>query len=234
MAEVARTRQIPPGRLRSATGGRGNRRDWRLWAAAAAAAVIIAVGAGVAGFSISNQRVDSARSQAAAAQARQEQISTIMSAPDARLKIVTMQASGSQVTLVISDRLNEGVAVLSHMPALHPDQAYQLWVIHGSTPVPAGVLCGRTMNGTEVFTDVAGAGGVRHQPRTCRRRVQPADTTRGVIPDLTPRGTDVAGAPQGTGHFRIRPATSEAPACGEHESASVHGHARTAVPVKRT
>ncbi len=158
MAEVARTRQIPPGRLRTSTGRRGNRRDWRVWVGAAAAAVIIAVGAGIGGYSISNQRVDSARSEAAAAQARQAEISTIMSAPDARLKIVTMAASGSQVTLVISDHLNEGVAVLSHMPALHPDQAYQLWVIHGTKPVPAGVLAAGAINGTKIFTDVAGAG----------------------------------------------------------------------------
>jgi hypothetical protein len=119
--------------------------------------VIIAVGAGIAGFSISDQRVDTARAQASAAQARQAQISQIMSASDARLKIVTMPASGSQVTLVLSDKLNEGVAVLSHMPSLHPDQAYQLWVIHGSMPVPAGVLAAGSINGTQIFTDVAGA-----------------------------------------------------------------------------
>ena len=166
LAEVARTRQIPPGRLRtSLPAERGNRRGWRVWAAAAAAAVVIAVGAGVAGLrhlestGRHRSRTGVNRSHAAsAAEARQAQISRIMSASDARLKIVTMAASGSQVTLVISDRLNEGVAVLSHMPSLHPDQAYQLWVIHGATPVPAGVLAAGAINGTQVFTDVAGAG----------------------------------------------------------------------------
>ena len=165
LAEVARTRQVPLGRGAAGSTGSKSRRGWRGWVTAVAAAVVIAVGAGAIGYAIANHQVGNDRARVTAAQATDAEISAIVSAPDARVKIATMDG-GSQVTVLVSDKLNKGVAVLSHMPALKPDQSYQLWVIHGATPVSAGVMAGGATNGTAIFTDVAGAGefGVSLEP----------------------------------------------------------------------
>jgi anti-sigma-K factor RskA len=64
---------------------------------------------------------------------------------------------GGQVTIVMSPSRNQGVVVLAGAPAPGPDQAYQLWMIEGSTPVSAGVLLAGHSSGMKLVSGVVGA-----------------------------------------------------------------------------
>jgi anti-sigma-K factor RskA len=156
LAAAAQTRQVPPQVRPSRTGSATSRRGWRGWMAAAAAAVVIAITAGAVGFAISNQRVRTEQSRAAAAEAQNARMTRIVSAPDARSHIERLPAGG-QVTVIVSPSLNEGVAVLADMPALGAGQFYELWLIHGDKPVPAGTMDPGTVTGTAFLTGVSGA-----------------------------------------------------------------------------
>lgn len=166
MAEVARTRQISPGRREKDTPlDAVRRRGWRGWTAAAAAAAIIATGAGAIGYSISDQRVRGNQSAITAAQQETARISAVLSAPDARMHVERL-AEGGTVTVIVAPSLNQGVATLSNMPVLSTNESYELWLIHGDKPVPAGVMAASVTTGTAFLTDVRGATafGVSQEP----------------------------------------------------------------------
>ncbi|HEY2792370.1 MAG TPA: anti-sigma factor, partial [Micromonosporaceae bacterium] len=71
---------------------------------------------------------------------------------------VTTMPGGSAVSVIVSPSLNEGVAILSNMPKVRSDQAYQLWLVHGVTPVSAGVMAAGANNGAQILTNIRGAG----------------------------------------------------------------------------
>ncbi len=156
LASVAQTRQLPPGRDRDARETTKRSRGWRGWAAAAAAAVVVAAGGGVAGYEISNSRVRDAQRAATAAEAQNAQINGVLTASDAQVHTDRLPAGG-QVTVVVSAKLNEGVAVLSDMPPLSNDHVYQLWLMYGQRAKSVGVMNPDVLAGTQLFADVDGA-----------------------------------------------------------------------------
>ncbi|OLE28741.1 MAG: hypothetical protein AUG44_06585 [Actinobacteria bacterium 13_1_20CM_3_71_11] len=149
LAQVARTRQAGAGRP---AGGRGPEVRWRRWTAAAVAAGIIAVGAGAATFAVENQRVRDARSHAAQAQ----QVADVLDAPDAVVR--TQDVAGGRVTVVVSNAMDKGVALVHALPDPGGGNTYQLWLIKGDRPQNVGVLAAGTGDGVRVFGDVRGAG----------------------------------------------------------------------------
>ena len=156
MAAVAQTRQLPPGRDPEAREAMKRSRGWRGWVAAAAAAVVLAAGGGVAGYAISNSRVRDAQRAASAAEARNAQINAVLTASDARVHTDRLTAGG-QVTVVVSAKLNEGVAVLADLPPLSNDRVYQLWLLYGRQAKSVGVMNPHVLAGTQLFGGVDGA-----------------------------------------------------------------------------
>jgi anti-sigma-K factor RskA len=160
MAEVARTRQVGPGRPAAESGAPAATARWRRWTAAAVAAGIIAVGAAAATFVIQDQRVRDAQHQAADAQ----EVAAILAAPDALVRV--QPVAGGRVTVVVSESLNKGAALLNGLSNPGSSNAYQLWLIKGDQPDSLGTLAAGTGSGTKVFGDVHGAGafGVSREP----------------------------------------------------------------------
>jgi anti-sigma factor RsiW len=156
LAGISRTPQV----RRTRAVARPGEARWRRWTAAAVAAGIIALGAAAATFAVEEQRVRDTRAQAAQA----EQVAAILGAPDAVVR--TTDAAGGRVTVVVSDSLDKGVAVLHGLTDPGAAHAYQLWLIRGGHPDSAGVLAAGTGDGTEVFAGVRGADtfGVTREP----------------------------------------------------------------------
>ncbi len=153
LTRIGHTRQAGPGPSESP--GRAAAVRWRRWTAAAVAAAIIAVGAGTATFAIQQHRVNDARRQAAQASA----IAAVLAAPDATPRTAPA-AGGGRVTVVISNSLDRGVALLSGMNAPGAGRAYQIWLLHDGGQVSAGVLAAGADHGTRLLVGVRGATGV--------------------------------------------------------------------------
>jgi anti-sigma-K factor RskA len=151
LAEAARTRQVPPGRVAE----RSRSKAWRRWAVGVAAAVIAAAGGGV-GYAIADQHTRSAQAQIAAQTKQEAAISAIVAAPDAK---TTYQAvpGGGRVRVVVSPSLNRGVALVSDMPSAPSGKTYQLWLFHGVNAADAGVMPAGSTGGTVILEDVRGA-----------------------------------------------------------------------------
>jgi len=99
--------------------------------AAAAVAAVVAVALGLWGLSVSSDLDDS---QAALAQA--QAAAAVLASPDARA-VALEQGDG---TLVVSG--TDAVLVLSSMAAAPAGKTYEVWVLDGQTPVPAGLFDG--------------------------------------------------------------------------------------------
>ncbi|MGW5718316.1 anti-sigma factor [Amycolatopsis sp. NPDC003865] len=132
LADVARTRQLPPkvpgpraadGEPRPDAGrkpGRGKGFQLRVALFGAAAAAVVAVGIGVAGVSAPPAPVDS-----------------VLSAPDAS----AIQGTGEgHATLVVSRSRNQAVLLASDLPALDAGHVYQVWLIRAGEAHSAGIL----------------------------------------------------------------------------------------------
>jgi len=152
LARVSRTRQVSPGG-RPGRSGHADRTRWRRWTAAAAAAGILAVGAGAATYAVQEGRV---RDERTAAREQAARIEAVLSAPDVRLRAET-PTQGGRVTLVISDALDTGVAVLTGMPDPGSGKSYQLWTIVDDQPKSAGVLPAGAAEGTKLVTGLRDA-----------------------------------------------------------------------------
>lgn len=124
MAEVARTRQVPPGGVRPEV--RAPRRSWPLaLAAAAAVAVVVALGALVLQ---ADHRAD-----------RAERLAAIVAAPDARSVEMAAGDAGS-LRLVVSESHGGTVLVSDDMAAPPTGKAYELWFQVDGEMEPAGVF----------------------------------------------------------------------------------------------
>jgi len=99
--------------------------------AAAAVAAVVAVALGLWGLSVSSDLDDS---QAALAQA--QAAAAVLASPDAR-DVALEEGDG---TLVVSG--TDAVLVLSSMAAAPAGKTYEVWVLDGQTPVPAGLFDG--------------------------------------------------------------------------------------------
>ncbi|MEH1123646.1 anti-sigma factor [Micromonospora sp. CPCC 206061] len=153
LAEVRRTRQVPPGQPdREATPAL---RRWRRRTAAAVAAGIIAAAAGTASFVAQEQRVRDQRATAAAARAEAARIEAVLGAPDARLRTGTL-SSGGRVTMVLSDSRDEGVVVLAGVAPPGPGKTYQLWAIDAGGPESMGVVDSGAADATQIVSGVRG------------------------------------------------------------------------------
>jgi anti-sigma-K factor RskA len=150
LAQVRRTRQMPPGR-----GGHSSPaapRRWPRLMAVAAAAVLLAAGTGVGAYGVQEQRLRNERAATAAAKAREQQIKDVLAAPDVRLRSNTPLKGGpGRVTVVVSERLNAGYAVLDGLADPGPGKAYQLWMIEGDEKKSAGLLLPRATTATELI-----------------------------------------------------------------------------------
>ncbi|BCJ34194.1 hypothetical protein Athai_16970 [Actinocatenispora thailandica] len=152
LAEVRHTRQEPPAARDRRPVGRPR---WR-WAGAAAAAVVLVLAAVLGTYAVQQGRIDDARRTAAAAQARQRRIDSILSAPDAALVPATLPG-GARGRLVLSRRRDLAVVSLAGLPALSGRRTYQLWLVVAGTPRDAGVLPVGAAAASRVLTGVRAA-----------------------------------------------------------------------------
>ncbi|MDP9797503.1 hypothetical protein J2S43_006015 [Catenuloplanes nepalensis] len=148
MARVAVTRQVTPVRRAPA-----RRASWGRRVLAVAAAVALTAGAGAAVFAYQDQRVREQAVIAEAARAETARIQAVLTAPDARLRTADVDGGG-QVTVVVSESRDEGVVLLADGVPPEPGKAYQLWLITGADPAPAGVMPAGAGSGTRFVSSV--------------------------------------------------------------------------------
>ena len=153
LAEIGRTRQLPPGetsRPRAAVS------RWRRITAGAAAAAVLAVGAGTATWAVQEQRVRDKGTVAAAAQQRQARIEAVLAAGDLVVRTAPM-IGGGKVTVAYSAAQNSSVVALRADSAPATDRSFQLWTIRGAgAPVSAGVIPAGEQSAIELVNGIAG------------------------------------------------------------------------------
>ncbi|MDT7802297.1 MAG: hypothetical protein QOI78_5730 [Actinomycetota bacterium] len=129
LAEVTRTRQLPPRVTAAVAPGRA--RTWQVRAAlfGAAAAAVVAVVFGVH-TAASDRQLD-------AAQQEQASLNSVLTAPDAS----TLKGSGlAGATLVVSRDQGKAVLLASGFPALDGAHAYQVWFTGADGTRSAGLM----------------------------------------------------------------------------------------------
>jgi hypothetical protein len=142
LARVRQTRQEPPGR--PARPARAPVSQWRRRTALAVAAGVLAAGAGAVAVVVQEGRVRDERSVAEAARAQVARMESVLTAPDALLRSGA-GPGGGRVTVVSSAGRDVAVVVLDDLPALGPDEVYQLWLIKGAVAEsPAALAVGVT------------------------------------------------------------------------------------------
>jgi len=135
MAEVARTRQIPPvvsPPQTTATPRDRMPRPWgrRLALAAAACLAVFAVGLGTVTYQVYRD--------AQRAQQLTDRIAAVLTSPDART--ATVSSDGSTATVVVSRHRSEIVFLARGLPGAPDRRTYQLWMIGPAGPKSAGLL----------------------------------------------------------------------------------------------
>lgn len=132
------------------------RSSWGTRVALAAAAVmaVVSVGLGSAVVDL-NQRLD-------AVEGTNEQVATLLAAPDAHTSEAGLP-DGGVITALISPGHGAAIAVADGLPELSEDQMYALWAIVDDLPVPIGEV----VNGQPLSVQVAGFDllGVTVEPR---------------------------------------------------------------------
>ncbi len=129
LAEVARTRQLPP--TVTDLGARRSARAWYAQPATAAAAVLLVVATGLGALAVAERNnADEARQLAA-------RVAAVAADPD-RAEETLALAGGGTGTVIAA----HGLAVFQgrDLPALPEGRAYQLWRIRGQESTSAGVL----------------------------------------------------------------------------------------------
>jgi anti-sigma-K factor RskA len=155
MAEIARTSQVH--NVRPARAARGD--PVRLWRrrslAAVAAAIVAAAGLGTV-WTVEERRLGDAREQAALLRTQQDRIDAVLAAGDVRLHAATV-AAGGRVTVAVSPSRNDGVVIMSDLPAPPSGKTYQLWLLQGTSPTSAGVMAAGARSGTALISSLSGA-----------------------------------------------------------------------------
>jgi anti-sigma-K factor RskA len=136
LAEIDQTRQVGPvarGPARDELAARRARPRWQTTVLAPAAAIvaILAVGLSVLVADLSD-RIEELETANA-------QVVEVLSAQDA--ETITVEAEdGSFARVVVAASRGEAVFVADGMPALSPEETYELWLIGDEGPVPAGLF----------------------------------------------------------------------------------------------
>ncbi|MGN9910618.1 anti-sigma factor [Phytohabitans sp. LJ34] len=158
LAEIRQTRQVPPGHAdrpaRAASPAAGGLRR-RSLAVAAAAAVVLAAGTGTVSYVAQEQRVQDERATAEALRAEAARVEAVLAASDAQLRSAPV-TGGGQITMVLSESLDEGVVMLSGARAPGADRAYQLWFIAAGTTASRGVLPAGEGGATKLIDKIRG------------------------------------------------------------------------------
>ncbi|MEA5357899.1 anti-sigma factor [Amycolatopsis sp., V23-08] len=129
LAEVTRTRQLPPRVTAAVAPGRARTWQVRVALLGAAAAAVVAVVFGVH-TAASDRQLD-------AAQQEQASLNSVLTAPDAS----TLKGSGlAGATLVVSRGQGKAVLLASGFPALDQGHAYQVWFTGADGTRSAGLM----------------------------------------------------------------------------------------------
>jgi anti-sigma-K factor RskA len=128
LAEVARTRQLPPAAAPVVPRPAQQPPRWRRLVVAAAAVVVAAAGVGTAVYAVQDQRVRDVRAVAEAARRSESRLREILGAPDLVVRGQQMRGVTGRVTVAESRSQNAGVIVLA-ADAAPAGKVYQLWQI---------------------------------------------------------------------------------------------------------
>ncbi|MFE6225933.1 anti-sigma factor domain-containing protein [Streptomyces sp. NPDC057854] len=132
-------RQLPP-RLNSAHVTRSLAERLRRKALLLGLAASLVAAASFAGLAVwQHQEVRQAQEQTQRAQQNLETISGILAAPDSRT-VHGRAANGALTTVVTSTRQNKAVFTATGLPEPAAGRTYQLWLQHGGTMRPAGLI----------------------------------------------------------------------------------------------
>lgn len=173
LAEVAATRQVTAGKVERPVPGDAVAR-WRRWTAASVAAGVVALGGIAAVWTVEQGRVDDLRQQAQALEDNQVRLNSVLAAGDVRLRSATVDGGG-KITVAVSPSLNDGVVLMSGLPALPAGKTYQMWLISGTLPTSVGLMPPGARSGSAVLNAVGSADtfGVTVEPESG----SPAPTT---------------------------------------------------------
>ncbi|GAA4435487.1 anti-sigma factor [Phytohabitans houttuyneae] len=169
LAEIRQTRQVaaerPDRKARATSPSAGWRRGPIV--AAAAAAVVLAAGTGTVSYIAQEQRVRDERATAEALRAEATRVEAVLAASDARLRSAPV-TGGGQITMVLSESLDEGVVMLSGARPPGDDRAYQLWAVTSGGPDSRGVLTPGEGGATKLIDRIRGMDtlGVTIEPDT--------------------------------------------------------------------
>jgi anti-sigma factor RsiW len=131
MAEIGRTRQLPPVVVSLADRAERTRRPSRRWGLTAAACLaVFSVGLGSYAWRLQDENSNLRH--------RSDQIAAVGSAPDAR--VITAAAGGGVATVTFSRTLHQMAYHCHGFSASSPGRAYEIWLIGSSGPQPAGVF----------------------------------------------------------------------------------------------
>jgi anti-sigma-K factor RskA len=142
LAEVARTRQLPPAaQVTPDAPLRTQQPRRRLLAVAAAAVFVAAAGAGTAVYAVQDHRVRDSRAVAEAARRNEARVRDVLAASDLVIREDELSGGAGRVTVAQSLSQNAGVIVLAADASPADGRVYQLWTIRpGGGPVSAGWL----------------------------------------------------------------------------------------------
>jgi anti-sigma-K factor RskA len=149
MAQVQRTRQVTASSRAERTDRGADVARWRRRTVAAVAAGLIAVGGGATAWVVQEQRVNRAVSATS-------EVTSVFAAGDAQIHVADARGGG-RVTVAVSPSQHRAVAVMSDMPALPKDKAYELWLITGTSAARAGLIAGGQTSGYAVLPPLGGA-----------------------------------------------------------------------------
>lgn len=116
---------------------------------------------------------------AQSAQSEQARINAVLGAVDTRI-VATSLGGGGRMIVAVSRTLDDGVVLMSDLPALATGKVYQLWLINGASPASIGVMPPGLGSGSALVTAIGGA-------NTIGVTVEPAGGS--VRPTSTPIGT---------------------------------------------
>jgi anti-sigma-K factor RskA len=156
LAEVSRTRQLPPEepepRRVTSTITTGERR-WRRIAVAAVAAAVVAI-AGT--WVVMDSRLRDERAQVGALRSERERIYAVMNAKDVLMRGTDLPGGG-RIAAAVSNSEHAGVAMLAGLPVPPRGEVYQMWLIDGGNASSAVVLPVGVIGGTMLFEWEPGA-----------------------------------------------------------------------------